>query len=105
MLQRRKLWTALGGGVVVVGVILIGAAFADDDDEDVPITGEELERASAAALAFTGGGEVTDSEKGDEESLYEVEVRMPNGDQIDVQLDENFEVVGSEVDGPDDEDD
>ena len=105
MLKRRRLWTALGGGVVVLGAILVGTAFADDDDEDVPITGEELERASAAALAFTGGGEVTDSEKGDEESLYEVEVRMPNGDQIDVQLDENFEVVGSEVDGPDDEDD
>ena len=104
MLQRRKLWTALGGGVVVVGAILVGTAFAEDDD-DVPITGEELELASAAALEFTGGGEVTDSEKGDEESLYEVEVRMPNGDQIDVQLDENFEVVGSEVDGPDDEDD
>ena len=71
---------------VFVGAVGIGTAFVADGDNDTPITGEELVQASAAALAFTGGGEVTDSEKGDEESLYEVEVLMPNGDRIDVQL-------------------
>jgi hypothetical protein len=30
--------------------------------------------------------------------MYEVEVTMPDGSQIDVQLDENFAVVGSETD-------
>ncbi len=57
------------------------------------------------ALEFTGGGEVTDHEKFDEESLYEVEVLLPNGDRVDVQLDGSFNVVGHEVDGPGDEDD
>ena len=35
---------------------------------------------------------------GDEESYYEVEVTMDDGTQIDVQLDENFTVVGDKVD-------
>ena len=35
---------------------------------------------------------------GDEESKYEVEVTLDNGDERDVQLDENFNVVGGETD-------
>ena len=48
----------------------------------------------------TGGGRVTGSEIDDEESKYEIEVTRDNGDQVDVQLDEHFNVVGSENDGP-----
>ena len=46
----------------------------------------------------TGGGRVTGTEVGDEESLYEVEVTLDDGSQVDVQLDEQFRVVGSEAD-------
>ena len=67
---------------------------------DTPITGDALARASEAALAFTGGGTVTATEVGDEESLYEVEVTLADGSQTDVQLDQNFVVVGSKTDGP-----
>ena len=66
------------------------------DGLEAPITGQDLEQASAAALEETGGGEVTDTEVGDEESYYEVEVTMPDGEEIDVQLDQSFDVVGSE---------
>jgi hypothetical protein len=46
---------------------------------------------------------VTETEVGDEESFYEVEVTLPDGSQVDVQLDENFAVVGSSADEqPDD---
>ena len=55
-------------------------------------------RPSEAALAETGGGRVTGTEVGDEESYYEVEVTLDDGSQVDVQLDENFAVVGSEAD-------
>jgi hypothetical protein len=82
---------AVGGGVAV-------AAGGDDDATDTPITGAALERATAAALAHTGGGEVTGTEVGDEESRYEVEVTLENGSQVDVQLDESFAVVGAEGD-------
>ena len=81
------------------------AATAAVGDSETPITGDALARASAAALEFTGGGRVTGTEVGDEESLYEVEVTLPDGTQVDVQLDENFAVVGSEADGTGDEDD
>ena len=51
-----------------------------------------------AALEHIGGGRVTGTEVGDEESYYEVEVTTDDGSQVDVQLDESFNVVGSEKD-------
>ncbi len=65
---------------------------------DQAIGGSDLDRASAAALQHTGGGQVTDTEVGDEESYYEVEVSRTDGSQVDVQLDRSFQVVGDEVD-------
>ena len=60
--------------------------------------GSALDKASAAALQHTGGGQVTDTEVGDEESYYEVEVTLDDGSQVDVQLDRSFQVVGDEAD-------
>ena len=75
----------------------------DDDDEDpndkeIPITGPDLDRASEVAINHLGGGTVTETEIEDEESYYEVEVTLDDGRQIDVQLDENFNVVSTESD-------
>ena len=79
------------GGVAIAG---------SGDDAEEPIRGTALDRASEAALDHTGGGRVTGTETGDEESYYEVEVTQPDGSQVDVQLDRAFRVVGGE---PDDE--
>jgi hypothetical protein len=98
--MRRKLAIA-AALVVVVGAVSGGVAIAaggDDDASETPITGAALGQATAAALAHTGGGRVTGTEVGDEESLYEVEVTMGDGRQVDVQLDEGFNVVGAEGD-------
>jgi uncharacterized membrane protein YkoI len=84
--------------LAVGGVAIAGAAGGDDDGSERPIGGSALDRASAAALERTGGGKVTDTEVGDEESYYEVEVTRDDGSQVDVQLDRSFEVVGSEGD-------
>ncbi|MGH8912771.1 MAG: hypothetical protein ACRDVD_09670 [Acidimicrobiia bacterium] len=65
---------------------------------DVAISGADLDRATAAALAYLGEGRVTGTEVGDEESYYEVEVTLDGGRQVDVQLDKSFNVVGSEGD-------
>ena len=65
---------------------------------DQAIGGSALDKASAAALQHTGGGQVTETEVGDEESYYEVEVSRDDGSQVDVQLDRSFQVVGGEVD-------
>lgn len=64
---------------------------------DVPITGTALEQASAAALAYVGQGRVTGTEVGDEEGYYEVEITLENGRQVDVHLDETFNVLGQET--------
>ena len=82
---------AASGGIAV-------AAGGDDDATQTPITGSDLQRASDAALAETGGGRVTGTEVGDEESYYEVEVTLDDGRQVDVQLDRSFDVVGSDAD-------
>ncbi len=96
---------AVGAGLVITAGAGIAATGVGDDNEE-PITGEALDKASAAALAHTGGGRVTETEQGDEESFYEVEVTLPDGRQVDVQLDKGFKVVGSESDdkGEDDDD-
>ena len=44
---------------------------------------------------------MTGTEVGDEESYYEVEVTLDDGSQVDVQLDEQFNVVGGEADSED----
>ena len=40
----------------------------------------------------------TETETGDEESFYEIEVTRDDGSQVDVQLDRSFNVVGSAAD-------
>jgi uncharacterized membrane protein YkoI len=82
---------AATGGIAI-------AAGGDDDATEKPITGADLQKATEAALASTGGGKVTGTEVGDEESYYEVEVTLDDGRQVDVQLDESFNVVGSDTD-------
>lgn len=68
---------------------------ADPDETDVPINGDALARASTAALTHTGAGAVTETEVGDEEGFYEVEVTLADGSQVDVHLTETFTVLGS----------
>jgi hypothetical protein len=90
--------TAVGAAAVAIGSAI--ATAQPDDGEGSPITGDALAKASEVALAFTGGGTVTGSEVGDEESPYEVEVTLTDGSQVDVQLDQNFVVVASKTEPP-----
>ena len=100
MNRRTKIVLGTAAAAVIAGVAAAGAATAadslGDDTPDVAISGPDLARASEAALAETGGGEVVDSEVEDEENGYEVEVNLDDGRQIEVQLDENFAVVSSD---------
>ena len=94
--------------IAAVAVTLNSQFTSAIGDSDEPITGPALEQASDAALEHTGGGVVSETEVGDEDSYYEVEVTLDDGSQVDVQLDENFNVVGEEADddsrGDDDND-
>jgi uncharacterized membrane protein YkoI len=82
----------------------------ESEDDDQPLTGEALEQATQAALEYArenglGEGEVTDSEISDEEEgAYEVEVTLESGQEIELDLDDQFNVLGQEAedDGADD---
>jgi uncharacterized membrane protein YkoI len=91
--------TLIAGGAILAlaagGAAVAGAAGGDDDATEQPITGSALDRAKSAALAHTPG-RVTGTEAGDEEGAYEVEVTRPDGSQVDVHLDRDFKVIGSE---------
>jgi uncharacterized membrane protein YkoI len=92
--------------VLAVTAVAAGIAIgAGGRDHETPITGAALTRASEAALAHTGGGRVTDTEAGDEEGAYEVEVTLDDGTQVDVHLDASFTVLGDEAEGANEEED
>ncbi len=104
-LTPKRIAVVLGSTAVVIAGT-VGGAFAiagDDDAQERPIPAADLEQAERAALEETGGGTVTGTEVDDEESKYEVEVTLDDGTQVDVQLDPDFEVVGTESDGNEDE--
>jgi uncharacterized membrane protein YkoI len=109
MNEKLKLALITGTAIAALavgGVAIAGAAGGDDDDGgERAISGTALDRAKAAALDHTGDGKVTETEAGDEESFYEVEVTRADGSEVDVQLDRDFKVVGSEGDDDRGEDD
>jgi hypothetical protein len=87
-------------GTIAAGVIGVGAGvgIAAGGDDDKPLGGRDYDRATAAALEHVGEGAVTETEVGDGGAAYEVEVRLDDGSQVEVQLDGNFKVIGSEND-------
>jgi hypothetical protein len=104
-MDRKTKWIA--GGVLAVAVVGGGTGLAvASGSDDEPLTGSALDRATAAALEHTGGGTVTESEIGDGGAAYSLEVRLDDGSQLEVNLDEHFNVIGQEADddGANDED-
>jgi uncharacterized membrane protein YkoI len=97
--MTRRRTTFIVAAVAAAALAGAGVAIAggDDDGRERPISGSALERAKAAALAHTPG-RVTETEVGDEEGYYEVEVTRADGSQVDVHLDRDFAVSGAEGD-------
>jgi len=92
--------------IAAVATVLAGGATyvaAQDTGGDGSVTGDDVDRASAAALAETGNGTVSSVERDD--GGYEVEVRLADGTEVDVDLDGEFAVVHTSTDDPDDESD
>ncbi len=103
---NRKIAAIFAAGDLVADGVTGGVIAATDvgDDNEAPITGAAYQQAVDAALAFTGGGSVTETEAGDEDGAYEVEVRLPDGRSVDVRLDENFVPIDSQPDNGGDDD-
>ena len=103
-MKHRSKILVVGATALALAAGGAGVAAATGGGEDaaegpgVAIGGAALDQAGAAALAHTGGGTVSETEVGDEESYYEVEVTLDDGSHLDVQLDRGFNVVGEEAD-------
>ena len=98
-MRRRARWVVAAAVVVaaIAGGTSIAAATGGDDSEQ-PITGDALIKASAVALAHTRSGAVTDTEAGDEDGYYEVEITLADGRQVDVHLDHDFNLLNTRAD-------
>jgi hypothetical protein len=96
--MRARTTALLTAGTIAAAALVATGAAATSDDAEPSITGPARDAAAEAALAHTGGGRVTDTEIGDEDSYYEVEVTLPDGTAVDVQLDDQFHVVDQQAD-------
>jgi hypothetical protein len=88
------------GAVAVVAVLGVGTGvgIASSTDDDEPIQGDARQRASEVALEHVGQGTVIETEMGDGGAAYGVEIRLGDGSVVEVELDQNFEVTGTERD-------
>lgn len=98
MLRKKKIVLPAIAAVAVLAVGgTIWAASADD------VRGDERDRVAAAAVSVAGAGEAVDVETSDDPGeAYEVEVRLDDGSEVDVTLDENLDVVATDRDDRDD---
>ena len=108
---RRKEVTKLNAKKMIVAVaaalmLLVGAGIAyangsgangSGDDGSGRPTGPGMDKAKSVALEQVNG-RVTGSEFQDEEGYYEVEVTKPDGTQVDVHLDKNYNVINAQSD-------
>jgi hypothetical protein len=97
MNKNRKL---IAGAVAVLAVLGVGTGvgIASSSDDDQPIAGDSRQHAIDAALEHLGQGTVIETEIGDDGAAYGVEIRLDDGSVVEVELDENFDVTGTEQD-------
>lgn len=76
------------------------------DDSDIPVTDAEYTAVTAAALAAVGGGTVTEVDRGDSvgDAAWKVEIRLANGDEVEVRLDADLNVIRVDLDSNDGDD-
>ena len=99
--QRKQL--IIGGSVLAIAACGTGVAFATGavgGDDEGSLSGPSADKATAAALKITGGGTANAVERDSEDgATYEVEVTKPDGNTVDVRLDENYQLVVVDDDG------
>jgi uncharacterized membrane protein YkoI len=99
MRKKAMLITGVAAAAVVLGGATVAVAANTLAADDQPLSGTELQQASEAALAKTGGGTVLKAETDD--GAYEVDVLSPGGAKVEVEVDRSFQAT---VEAPDDDD-
>lgn len=98
--MRRTLARPASAAVLALTLGLGLSACGGDDDA---VSTEDRDQATQAAIAAVGGeATVTGVDAGDNDDQYafEVEVQFADGEDADVQLDEDFNVIGTPPTAP-----
>ena len=103
MKSRIRKPLIVGGAILAISAGGAGAAMATGatggDDGDQNVTGPGADSARAAALQITHGGTANSVERDSENgATWEVEVTKPDGNTVDVRLDQNYNKVVVEGD-------
>lgn len=102
----NRIRKALAGVAALAALGLGGAAYVQasgsGDDGERSATGPGADKAKAAALKVTKGGEVNSVERdGEKGATWEVEVTRPDGSTVDVRLGASYELVAVDADQED----
>lgn len=97
--RKRVILPAIATAAVLAVGGTVWAASADD------VSGTDRDRVAAAATRAAGGGEAVEVETSDDRGeAYEVEVRLGDGTEVDVALDDDLRVVSQDRDDDRDDD-
>jgi uncharacterized membrane protein YkoI len=97
-------YVIVGGSVLALAAGGAGAAMAvaGGGDDGGGATGPGADQAKAAALNLTNGGSANSVERDSENgATWEVEVTKPDGQTVDVRLDQHYQLVVVESDSED----
>jgi hypothetical protein len=94
-MRLTRKYMIVGGAIVALAAGGSGVAMATGgDDGEGTVSGAGADQAKTAALKITHGGTANaverDSENG---ATWEVEVTKPDGNTVDVRLDQNYKLV------------
>jgi len=99
---RKRVVVGAGAVALVAAVVAGGVAVAGGGDEGEgggDVTTLQSDRATRAALDATGGGHANSVERDSENgATWEVEVTKPDGETVDVRLDDAYDLVVVESD-------
>lgn len=97
MNRRARIAATAAAGVAIVAAAGAGIGYAFDGDDD-EVTGPAADRARAAAVEAVPGGTAGEVETESDEgaAAYGVQVTAPDGTALEVHLDKDLKVVGTE---------
>lgn len=99
----RIVVTSTDGPQTVPSGVPSNGATPGATNEDTPISSDEYDRVSAAALAAVGGGTVTELKRDDDPGkAWDVEITLSNGDEAEVELDASLNVLRIDLDSTND---
>jgi len=98
-MKRKRTFVGAGVAAAALAVGAAGIAKAVSGSGSETVKGPAAKRAADAAVQAVGGGQALEVEyqDGDSAGVYEVEVRRANGSHVEVDLNGQFQAVGTQA--------